>query len=639
MSDVIKEFLVGLGFKVDEKGLKTFTKSIDGATTAVTRLVTTLAGASLTVAASVSAFASNLESLYFASQRIGASAQSIKAAEYAARDFGATAGELRGSLEGIARALRENPGNEPFLQNLGVKTRDANGQLRDTADLLTDLGKVLSKKDYFLAIRYAQHFGIDEKTLQAIMNGDFARKVEQNRKTLANSGLDQATKDAHAFMQQLRDVGLQFENMSIQVQAQLMHRLGPELEKFATWFEKNSPMIAARIVDVIEKLLQLAQDSGPYLQSIYEFFVKLDEATDGWSTKIIVLLGLMKALGLTSVVTGILNLAAAFFRLGTGIGSVAAAAAAPALTSLLGTAAVGAGALLYSSSLNEGEDEVVRSRRNAEDDSAGDLRGGADMAARVANFFEELGWTKEQASGISANLSAESSFDPTAVGDGGKAYGVAQWHPDRQDAFRQWAGKDIRQSTLEEQLRFVHHELTQGNEKRAGDLLRLAKSAGQAGSVVSRHYERPADKDGEAAKRSASAEKILSATQQIADRADLERALLAEQANGRGPVVVQMSPAEQADFERARLAAQADDAAQALIRANAASQFESRSPDRLAAQAAMAQSPQGNQVVIHQKTDVNVTGGADPNSTAQIVVGAQGRVNEELVRNMTSVVN
>lgn len=639
MADVIKEFLVGLGFKVDEKGLKTFTKSIDGATTAVTRLVTTLAGASLTVAAGVSAFASNLENLYFASQRIGSSAQSIKAAEYAARDFGATAGELRGSLEGIARFLRDNPGGEGFLQSLGVETRDINGNIKDTADLLSGLGQRLRNMPWYQARQYASLLGIDENTLRAIINGDFARKVEQNRKTLANSGLDQATKDAHAFMEQLRDVGLQFENMSIQVQAQLMHRLGPELEKFATWFEKNSPMIAARIVDVIEKLLQLAQDSGPYLQSIYEFFVKLDEATDGWSTKIIVLLGLMKALGLTSVVTGILNLAAAFFRLGSGIASASAAAAAPALTSLLGAAAVGAGAMLYSSSLNEGEDDAVRARRNAEDNAAGDLRGGADMAARVSNFFEGLGWTKEQAAGIAANLSAESSFNPGAVGDGGQAYGVAQWHPDRQDAFRQWAGKDIRQSTLEEQLRFVHHELTQGNEKRAGDLLRLAKSAGQAGSVVSRHYERPADKDGEAAKRSASAEKILAATQQIADRADLERSLLAEQSAGRGPVVVQMDSAEKADFERARLAAQADDAAQALIRANAAAQFDTRAPDRYAVQAAMTQPAQGSQVVIHQKTDVNVSGSADPAATGQAVAGAQGRVNEELVRNMTSAVN
>ncbi|WP_051445731.1 hypothetical protein [Pseudomonas nitroreducens] len=102
-SSVIKEFLVGLGFKVDEKGLKTFTGTIDGATTAVTRLVTTLAGASLTVAAGVATFANNLENLYFASQRVGASAASMKAADYAARDLGASANEVRGSLEGMAR--------------------------------------------------------------------------------------------------------------------------------------------------------------------------------------------------------------------------------------------------------------------------------------------------------------------------------------------------------------------------------------------------------------------------------------------------------------------------------------------------------------------------------------------------------
>lgn len=619
MADVIKEFLVGLGFKVDEKGLKTFTGTIDGATTAVTRLVTTLAGASLTIAAGVSAFASNLENLYFASQRIGSSATSIKAAEYAARDFGASAGELRGSLEGLARFLRDTPGGEGFLQSLGVETRDINGNIKDTADLLSGLGQRLRSMPWYQARQYASILGIDENSLRAIMDGNFARKVEENRKKLAGGGLDQATKDAHAFMEQLRDVGLQFETLSTLVQAEFMHRLGPELEKFAAWFEKNGPMIAERIVDVTEKLIQFGQDSEPYLKAIYRFFVDLDKATDGWSTKIIVLLGLMKALGLTSVVSGVLNLAAAFLKLGTGIGSAAAAAAAPALTSLLGVTAAGAGALLYSSSLNEGEDDAVRARRNAEDDAAGDLRGGSDMAARVSRFFEGLGWTSEQAAGIAANLSAESSFDPNAVGDGGKAYGVAQWHPDRQEGFRRWAGKDIRQSTLEEQLRFVHYEMTEGAEKRAGDLLKAATSAGAAGAAVSKHYERPKDREGEAAKRATAAERIL---------ANLTR-----------PISVEMTADEQADFERARLAAQADDAAQALIRANAASQFESRNAGRYAIEQAANQPAAGSQVVIHQKTDVNVSGSADPASTGQAVAGAQGRVNEELVRNMTSAVN
>ncbi|MCY1359998.1 Phage tail lysozyme [compost metagenome] len=241
------------------------------------------------------------------------------------------------------------------------------------------------------------------------------------------------------------------------------------------------------------------------------------------------------------------------------------------------------------------------------------------MAARVMRFFEGLGWTREQAAGITANLSAESGFDPSAVGDGGKAYGVAQWHPDRQEAFREWAGKDIRQATLEDQLRFVHYEMTEGAEKRAGELLRAATSASSAGAAVSKHYERPAAREEEARSRAAIAERIL--------------------ANAQRPVVVEMNSAEQADFERARLAAQADEAAQALMRANAASQFDSRSAGQYAAQVAVSQPTSGAQVTIHQKTDVNVSGGSDPNATAQAVVGAQGRVNEELVRNMNSAVN
>ncbi|MBF3053408.1 hypothetical protein HKW90_03185 [Pseudomonas aeruginosa] len=575
-SSVIKEFLVGLGFKVDEKGLKTFTGTIDGATTAVTRLVTTLAGASLTVAAGVATFANNLENLYFASQRVGASAASLKAADYAARDLGASANEVRGSLEGMARALRQNPGNEPFLQNLGVKTRDANGQLRDTADLLNDLGRVLSKKDYFVAIRYAEHFGIDENTLRAIMSGEFGRKLEENRKRFAGAGLDKATRDAHQFMNELRDVGMQFESMSILVQAELMHRLGPELERFSAWFEKNSPLIAKRIVDVTEKLIQLAQDSEPYLKSIYEFFVDLDEATDGWSTKIIVLLGLMKALGLTSTVTGILKLASAFFRLGTGItGASAAAGAAGAISTL----AVGLGAAVYSSSLNEGEDEeVARIRRErglpeheqqTADQAAKEsatanawriLRGvDKDKSTFAMDFFKAQGWTDAQSAGLVANLAAESNLDPTAKGDWGltgpQARGIGQWHPDRQQAFKKWAGFPIWDDRADfmKQLEFVQHELTDGAEDKAGRLLRATQNASDAGAVVSRYYERPgkdeAIRDAEAAKR--------------------------------GAMAVQLT----------------------------------------------------------QTTNINVSGGSDPNSTAQAVAGVQGRVNEELVRSTSTAVN
>ena len=119
----------------------------------------------------------------------------------------------------------------------------------------------------------------------------------------------------------------------------------------------------------------------------------------------------------------------------------------------------------------------------------------------IVNQLVGLGWSKDQALGLAANFHQESNFNPAAVGDGGKAYGIGQWHPDRQSAFQEFAGKPIQGSTLQEQVAFADYELRRGNERRAGGLLSAAQSAGEAASIVSRHYERPADRNGEATRR------------------------------------------------------------------------------------------------------------------------------------------
>jgi len=115
-------------------------------------------------------------------------------------------------------------------------------------------------------------------------------------------------------------------------------------------------------------------------------------------------------------------------------------------------------------------------------------------AAEAIQFFQSRGWTREQAAGIAANIKAESNFKTNAVGDGGRAYGIAQWHPDRQRNFQKVFGKDIRQSTFQEQLAFIDWEL-RNTESRAGNNLRNAGSAAEAAAIVQNQYERPANKD------------------------------------------------------------------------------------------------------------------------------------------------
>ena len=130
------------------------------------------------------------------------------------------------------------------------------------------------------------------------------------------------------------------------------------------------------------------------------------------------------------------------------------------------------------------------------------------QTAPIVGRLEQMGWSPAQAAGVASNLFRESGYNPAASGDNGQAYGLGQWHKDRQDAFRKRFGKDIRQSTLDEQLQFVDYEMRQGSEQRAGAALSQATSAAQAGEIVSRLYERPAAADSEAAIRGSDAEAI-----------------------------------------------------------------------------------------------------------------------------------
>jgi hypothetical protein len=106
-------------------------------------------------------------------------------------------------------------------------------------------------------------------------------------------------------------------------------------------------------------------------------------------------------------------------------------------------------------------------------------------------FFMSKGWTKEQAAGIVGNLQQESgpNLKINLPGDNGQAYGIAQWHPDRQKIFESVYGKSIRDSTFPEQLAFVDYELNH-NESSAGRMLRNSSTAGEAADIVDSFYER-----------------------------------------------------------------------------------------------------------------------------------------------------
>lgn len=129
-------------------------------------------------------------------------------------------------------------------------------------------------------------------------------------------------------------------------------------------------------------------------------------------------------------------------------------------------------------------------------------------------------WTPEQAAGIAGSFLQESGGRADAKNPLSSAYGLGQWTTPRQKDFEKWAGHPLQGSSLDEQIQFFNHEVTNGNEKSAGNRLRAATTAAQAAEVHSRYYERPGAHEANIEKRQAYANAILA--QQTLKRADAE---------------------------------------------------------------------------------------------------------------------
>ena len=199
--NVIKDFFVSLGFDIDNAGANKFEKTVVGVSKNVMKLGATVEAAALTVTAFTTKIADGLDKLYFASQRTGATVNGIKALGYAASQTGSSAQAAQGALENLARFMRNNPGAESFLNRMGVQTRSANGQLKDTSAIFTGLGQQLSKMPYYRANLYAQMFGIDENTLMSMRHGmqgyinDYQRMVK-----ITGFDAEKAAKQSNKYM-------------------------------------------------------------------------------------------------------------------------------------------------------------------------------------------------------------------------------------------------------------------------------------------------------------------------------------------------------------------------------------------------------------------------------------------------------
>ncbi|WP_029570126.1 hypothetical protein [Pantoea ananatis] len=281
-ADVIKDFLISLGFQVDESGARKFDATIANTTLQAVKLGAAVEAAALSVVAYTAKIASGLDNLYWASQRTGATVAGIQQIGFAVSQLGGTVAGARSSLESLAHFMRNNPGAEGFLNRLGVQTRDAQGNMRDMASIFTGVGDKLRNMPYYRANQYAQMLGIDENTLMAMRRGvgQFSAQYTQMAKAIGYNA-DAAAVSSNRFMTSLRSFGEMAGMAQDKIGSNLAGGLAGSIDTLRKQVIDNFPKIEAALTGGIKLVLWLADSVG---KVVFRLIEAAGGIRDWWNT-------------------------------------------------------------------------------------------------------------------------------------------------------------------------------------------------------------------------------------------------------------------------------------------------------------------------------------------------------------------
>lgn len=208
--DVLHEFLVKLGFKVDNISYGKMEGSMLVMTKYAVRLTTALVGVTAAASAMASKFSSQMEKLYYASQQTGESAGNLQAFARAARQIGLDGESAIQFIKDFDLQLKANAGNRQLLLGLGVKGKG------DAEQFFSFIERLSTMQDQF-AFKYAQQFGIDPETYLRLKNNlpEMKRHYQAELKKQKETGteVDEQAKKLKEYQQQMKKLADSLETM------------------------------------------------------------------------------------------------------------------------------------------------------------------------------------------------------------------------------------------------------------------------------------------------------------------------------------------------------------------------------------------------------------------------------------------
>lgn len=447
----LQEYLVKLGWSVDEPSFKRFIGALSTTASKTAELSSAVIETAGAIELMVSRVARKYETLYYMSQRTSQSVKYIQSTQFAFKQIGLSADEANASIENIATTLR----TQPWLRAIfgGASTPQA------VADRL---GK--SGLPYFLQARFAEMIGMDEKTLLHLQK--FGAIEEKARKDKEG---------------RLRAAGIDPDKLAKQITGQ--GGLIPALNKLEDDLEIFGDRMAMDFLNPVKTGIL-------YMDEAVQWLNRVDDATRGWA-------GTLEALAGTA--GGLIILEKILRRL-LGLGGKTAAGTAIGLGGKLLGRGVGGGLVGGLASVlgmvKEDNPETKKGLRGAlgpllyelglskSPNLSGDSSVG-DKSEKAVNALVKAGYPVESAIGIVSGLYSESGLDERNVNPTSGASGIGQWLGSRK------AGMG---STFDEQLQHVIDELDHGDpqSREAGQRLKKGgMGSREAAGTFIHGFERP----------------------------------------------------------------------------------------------------------------------------------------------------
>lgn len=328
-AETIKEFLVGLGFKVDEAGLAKFSAGIASASLRVTALAAATTAAAGVIVAGVQKIAADFDQMDKLATQFRTTADAIDEFADAAGILGIKEETAVDGLRNLDRAIVDTSMDmgraKAVFADLGITVKDAAGNLKPTTEVMAELAEKFKGMERGKQIRVMERLGLDPSLLK-LFNADMVALRAEMEAIDKAAGLDfgQAMAESKAFMeiwramqQEIQKWKLLFKTTMESVSVKLMPKFRAQIRaitdamiNFRRKVMDNLPKAIEAIMPIIGVIMRIAEAfikitariaSGA--MTIIGWLLKLNEFTGGWAGYILAAAAAWKYLNLSFLKT------------------------------------------------------------------------------------------------------------------------------------------------------------------------------------------------------------------------------------------------------------------------------------------------------------------------------------------------